>query len=57
MNYLKRLKNYLTEASYRVGFIKEEFLDLPVKERYSHIGWIELKDYNSGWFADPFSSR
>lgn len=52
------LKNLLFDPlkySYYVGFLTQEQLTLPTKQRYSCVKWIHTGKYEKeGWFADPF---
>ena len=49
--FIKR--TFLREAYY-IGFLEKKYLSLPTQERYDKVSWLDLNEYNSGWFADPF---
>lgn len=49
-----KLIPYLTKHSYYIGFFDKRFLNAGIETRYEHVCWLDLGNYNSGWFADPF---
>lgn len=54
MNIIKRIRKYVSEQAYYVGFLFPEEMKYSEKERFQSIHWLNLNGYKNGWFADPF---
>lgn len=52
---VNRFFSHPLKNAYYIGFLTENELSLPVKERYARIKWMDVQHYeDEGWFADPF---
>lgn len=49
-----KVKAYLADTKYYIGFLRKSDLTLPTTERFNKIAWLNERDYSGGWFADPF---
>lgn len=54
MNVYKRLKAEIGKPECAVGFLSKSDLHLPTMVRFEKIQWLDIGQYNEGWFADPF---
>lgn len=54
MNFIKRIRKYVSEQSYYIGFLFSNEIKYSEEERFKSIHWLNLNGYNNGWFADPF---
>ena len=54
MYYLRRFLPQPLKNAYYIGFLKEVEMSLPIAERYAKVRWLDVRNYNEGWFADPF---
>lgn len=54
MSFIDSFKRGFLKEAYFIGFIEEQYLTLPKKERFSKVSWLKLNGYKDGWFADPF---
>ena len=54
MNIIKRIRKYVSEQAYYIGFLFPDEINLSETERFKSIHWLNLNGYKNGWFADPF---
>lgn len=50
MSIISKLSSHI----FNVGFFNKKYFYLNNEERYSHVKWLDVGNYNAGWFADPF---
>lgn len=51
---MSKIIPFLTAHRYSIGFFDRDYLKVEKEERYGKVHWLELGDYDAGWFADPF---
>lgn len=54
MNIIKRIRKYVSEESYYIGFLFSDEINKSESDRFNSIHWLNLNGHKKGWFADPF---